>query len=224
MKKLLTLILLSLSITSFGKIDILLDSNNFLAIDRQFDQTLESQFSLHVMLADPNKEMLLYIDSPGGSVMALTRMLQVMDNSGIRFTCIARFAASAAFMLFQNCTKRLILKDGILMSHNASTSVAGDLPQIIGQLLAITNLLDGIDAIAARRMGLTLKEYQNLIANDLWLDKVLAERYNAIDGIVDSIRCTRELIEKGVTIKNPYGLDFFLSACPLISSPVLIKE
>jgi ATP-dependent protease ClpP protease subunit len=54
-------------------------------------------------LADP--EVILFLNSPGGSVIAGNNLIAYMEGSGKRFTCVAYFAASMAFAIFQACTR-----------------------------------------------------------------------------------------------------------------------
>ena len=75
--------------------------------------------------------MYIYFDTPGGDVISLSRMVRLMKGSDIKFTCVAAFAASAGFMLFQHCDKRLLLSDGILMSHNWAGGFQDEAPRLL---------------------------------------------------------------------------------------------
>ena len=105
-KFLLTMIVACfISSIAYAENKIVFDEGNFFAVNASFDEVLLDSFTRRVMTTD-EKKIFIYFDSPGGSVFALTRMIGIMKSSNIKFVCVARFAASAAFMMFQRCNER----------------------------------------------------------------------------------------------------------------------
>jgi len=191
---------------------------NFFAITQQFDQQLLDNFAEKI-LNYKEPELYIYFDTPGGSVIALSRMARLMKSSDIKFTCVANFAASAGFMLFQHCDTRLLLSDGILMSHNWSGGFRGEAPRILTMYYTIQAIVDTLEQVTLSKMNVDAKEYARLINNNLWMTSSLATKYAAIDGIAGKVTCTSDLIEQ----RNPAFVRGFFSrkrvsksGCPLI--------
>ena len=189
-----------------------LTSGNFFPITEKFSQRLLDNFTEKVMLYDNSKTLYLYFDSPGGSVFAVSRMIGILKTSGIKTTCIARFAASAAFMLFENCTNRYLLSDGVLMSHNWAGGFQDEGPRIKSLFNVVDRIVQNIEIPIAKRMNLDFKEYKRLINNNLWMDIQFAKKYYAIDGYLHGITCSKKLIKRRISTRRGYK-----SGCPLIT-------
>jgi len=200
---------------SFAGQKIVLESGNTFVINTVFDEALLKNFSRVVHLHDNSKPLYVYFESPGGSVISLASMVQIMKTSDIKFVCITRLAASAAFVLFEHCTERYILPEGILMSHNASVGLEGKLPQVRHLLDILESLVSNLEESTAERMKMGIEKYRNLIAGDLWINSKTIQKYNAADGVVDSLKCSKEFAkttaEQSPLIADPY------TSCPLIN-------
>ena len=222
---------MSLTVFAKGKdVNIVLDDDNFFAVPEQFSETLLEKFNKKVMTYD-GKEMYIYLDSPGCSVFAMSRIIGIMKASDIKFICVARFAASAAFAMLQQCDKRYMLYDGIIMQHNASGGFRGEFPRIYSLLNAINDLVEDVEKNSARRMKMKLKDYKIAINNNLWLSRATAPKYNAIDAIINNIKCSPELVKK-VVARVQRRCSFFsctvtqnkFSGCPLLMQPIPKKD
>ena len=70
---------------------------------------------------DPDVDtMYIYLSSPGGSVLEgnkLIDQIRTLQLSSVQVVCIADFAASMAFVIFQSCPNRYITTSSILMQH-----------------------------------------------------------------------------------------------------------
>ena len=79
--------------------------------------------------AEPNKVIKIFINSPGGSVVAGNIFIQAMEvakSRGWKIECaVSNIAASMAMHILTHCDKRIILKGGYLLFHEARTSVGG---------------------------------------------------------------------------------------------------
>ena len=233
MKKLLILFMVCMSFTVFAKskdVNIVLKDNNFFAVTEAFTETLLEKFNRKIMTYD-GKEMFIYLDSPGGSVFAMSRIIGIMKASDIKFTCVARFAASAAFAMFQQCDNRYMLYDGIIMQHNASGGFRGEFPRIYSLLNAINDLVKDVEKNSARRMKMKLKDYKVAINNNLWLSRATASKYGAVDNIINNIKCSPGLVKKVVNkaIRKCGWLSCTVSykkfsGCPLLTQPLPKKD
>ncbi len=197
MKRLITLALIVLSFSALSESEInsrvlTLDGNNYFGVKGQFDGTMSDQFARKLFTFEGD-EMFVYINSPGGSVFAMSAMIEQMRNSKVKFTCVAQFAASAAFMLFQHCTKRLILPDGIIMSHNASGGFQDEFPRIRTLLDVIEGVLKPIEVRVADRLKMSMKEYDTLINKNLWINATTAEKFHAADDVLKGVVCSKAI-------------------------------
>jgi ATP-dependent protease ClpP protease subunit len=68
-----------------------------------------------------NKNIYLYINSLGGDFEEGYKLIKFIEKNkldNITFMCIAKKAASTAFIIFQYCDKRYILKNSFLLDHD----------------------------------------------------------------------------------------------------------
>lgn len=224
MKKILLTLAMIFSLGAFANqtpTEVNLKEGNFFAITSSFDQRLLDNFTEKV-LNYSGDELYIYFNTPGGSVIALSRMARLMKSSNIKFTCVANFAASAGFMLFQHCDKRILLSDGVLMSHNWSGGFQGEGPRILTMFNTIQSLIDTLEAVAIEKMNVDRDQYLALINNNLWMTEKLATKYAAIDEVSDRISCSKKLVRKKVLIGYTRagffgpGKAVYKSGCPLI--------
>ena len=225
MRKLLVFLTMFLTMNVFSKDlgKVVFEKDNFFAITSEFNEDLYNDFAEKVYGYN-DKTLTIYFDSPGGSVFSLARIVGLMASSKVNFICIARFAASAAFIMFEHCNERYLLPEGILMSHNASGSLSGEIPRMRHVLDMIEGVLDQLDTKVAERMKIPLLDYKGLIANELWMNRTLAEKYNAIDGVATDVSCSKDLVKRKVqksvqymTLFGAMNVRLESSACPLIT-------
>lgn len=76
-----------------------------------------------LVLAYPGNDIHMTIDSPGGSIFAMSAILRAMEHrkaNGATITCIVNgMAASAAFTILTHCTKRIVIEHSYLLFHDA---------------------------------------------------------------------------------------------------------
>lgn len=209
--------------TNNDNVSVTFDTGNFFQVTTSFSEKLLDDFSEQLMSYE-KKEMIIYFDSPGGSVFAMSRIIGLMQSSKVKFICVARFAASAAFNMFEACDKRYLLSDGILMSHEWSGGFRDEAPRILTLFNAINDLVHDVELMTVSKLNIKMEEYKNLINKNLWMTKTLATKYGAIDGVVNDVKCTKELtdqrIEKNIQqmgLFGPVNQTVILSGCPLIS-------
>ena len=222
MKKILLAIVMTLSLGSFASekpAEIEFKDGNHFSITSQFNQRLLDNFTEKV-LSYKKERLYIYFETPGGSVIALSRMARIMKNSPVKFTCIANFAASAGFMLFQHCDKRLLTSDGVLMSHNWSGGFRGEAPRILTMFNTIQSIVDTLEDTVLSKLNVDKAKYNELINRNLWMTSKLATKYAAIDGIAPRIVCSDDLIEerKLTRVFSMFGGSrvVYKSGCPLI--------
>jgi len=177
-------------------------------------------------------ELYIYINSPGGSIDGMVKILSTMDmyKDKIKFIGIAETAASAAFYIFQNCQTRYILTNGLLMTHLASIGIQGNLYQVKDYVDMIYNQIVIIEKKVAKQLGMSYQEYVIKISRDWFLDAVVALENKAADKMI-FVKCTKELVEQILDDKITemsffgfYDLAIKRSACPIISTYDEVKK
>jgi ATP-dependent protease ClpP protease subunit len=200
---------------------IVLEKDNFFALTSEINSTMEQDFTKAMLTYDKDL-MYIYIDSPGGGIFSMIHMINMIDSVNFKTVCVARYAASAAFLIMQHCTERYIVNNGILMSHNGSGFFMGEFPRIESELKMALETIDNIEEKTADRMKMTLDEYRKKINVNLWMSVKSAQENNAVDGIA-TVTCSKELVQEEIDKLVKVQLLFFeidtvkkFYACPLM--------
>jgi len=224
MKKLLTLMLLlpTLAMASSHKVLTLSDSNT-IGFNSKFTSSFVAQKQIEALdkcLSNIGSEINIVLYTPGGSVQAGQLFFDTIKALPCKFNTITIFSASMGYQTVQNLGKRYILPSGILMSHRAY--ISGLSGEIDGELDSIVNLLKAnvneLDKIASKRVGITLKEYKDLIRDELWMTGSQAVKMGHADEVVLA-KCDSTLLGSHFdTVQTFFGpLQVEFSNCPLIT-------
>ena len=87
-----------------------LNKQNLITLRGEIDEQITSEI-IGKINKFTNSHLYLYIISPGGSViegLQIIDQLQSLAHKNIKLSCIANFAASMAFVIFQSCPTRYI--------------------------------------------------------------------------------------------------------------------
>lgn len=199
-----------------------LTPTNHVSVLGPIDGTLSSKFIKEVFESSEST-LYLYINSPGGSIFAGLEMIQAMKASGKRTVCVANFAASMAFIIFQHCDERLITHSSVLMQHSASYGTRGSAPQVLSFVKFIESMLVDIVKAQADRIGMPVDEFNTKTVTDWWLYDGQALDAGVADAFT-TVRCSAALTKRtetrtAMTMFGP-GRKYQASACPLITAPV----
>ena len=143
---------------------------------------------LHLEGEDPEKDISLYINSPGGSTYALMAIYDTMHfiKPDVATYCMG-LAASAAAVLLAGGTKgkRFALPHSRIMVHQPHVSgVAGQATDIEIHAKEILKTREEINEILADHTGRPLEVVQNDTDRDFWLSATEAVDYGAIDAVL----------------------------------------
>jgi len=143
---------------------------------------------LHLEGEDPEKDINLYINSPGGSTYALMAIYDTMQfiKPDVATYCMG-LAASAAAVLLAGGTKgkRFALPHSRIMVHQPHVSgVAGQATDIEIHAKEILKTREEINEILADHTGRPLEVVQNDTDRDFWLSATEAVDYGAIDAVL----------------------------------------
>ncbi len=187
------------------------------------ESVMQAELELVAKSAKLEKSEVIYLvlDTPGGDVdsgMAFIDFMKALPN---KVKTITVFAASMGFTIVQNSDERLILPNGVLMSHRAKISGAsGEIPgELITRLKFILRDLNEIDRVSAKRMKIPVTDYQELIRDEYWVKGFESTKKNASDRTIlarcdDSFNGTSEVV-----IGSFFGIEVLgdMSNCPFIT-------
>jgi ATP-dependent protease ClpP protease subunit len=210
-----------LGLTILGQVHaetITLTTTNHVALRGPVTDGSVSQMIAEIF-SSQEQELYLYLDSPGGSIIAGQRLMSAMSASGKKFNCIVNFAASMAFVILQHCDTRTITPNGVAMQHVASYGVQGDAPNNVSMLSFLERLVQKLDEAQAKRMKMSYAAFKNLTRNDYWVvgDDALAN--NTVDAL-SPVACTSKLAKQTTKIKlqSLFGPSTIsISKCPLVN-------
>lgn len=158
------------------------------SVDTDMVNSLIAQIR-YLAAEDPNGEITMYINSPGGSVpdgMALLDVMQAIPCP-IHTVCVGT-AASMASLLFVVGDTRDMLEHSRLMIHDPlMQGVSGSALKIETLTKNLLKSRETIGKIYAKVSGKTLDEIYALTCEDTWLDAQTALDMGFADRIIDRI-------------------------------------
>ena len=150
---------------------------------------------LHLESDDPDKDIQLYINSPGGSVTALLAIYDTMQyvKPDVATTCMGQAASAAAVLLAAGAPgKRLGLPHSRILIHQPSGGTEGpmQISDLDIQAREIQRMRLLMEEILARHTGQPLEQ----IRQDVERDKIFTAEQAKEYGIVDDVISTRKLV------------------------------
>jgi ATP-dependent Clp protease protease subunit len=156
-------------------------------IDDQVADSLVAQL-LFLEAEDPDKDIQIYINSPGGSVTAglaiYDTMCQVAPD--VVTICYGLAASMGAFLLSGGTRgKRLALPNARIMIHQPLGGAQGQAVDIEIQAREILYLKDTLNGLLAEHTGQPLERIAEDTDRDYFLSPAEAVQYGLIDRVVD---------------------------------------
>lgn len=140
---------------------------------------------------NPDKDISLYINSPGGSVSAGLAIYDTMQfiKPDVSTLCVGMAASMGAFLLAAGVKgKRFTLPNSRVMIHQPLGGVQGQASDIEIHAREILSLRDRLNAILAERTGQTLETIAQDTDRDNFMSATDALQY----GLVDKVLTHRE--------------------------------
>lgn len=162
------------------------------AIDDNVANSIVAQLLL-LESADPDKDISLYINSPGGSVSAGLAILDTMNfiKCDVSTICMGMAASMGAVLLSAGTKgKRLMLPNATVMIHQPSGGAQGQQTEIAIMAEQILKTRARLNQILADNCSRKLDDVQKDTERDNWLDANEALAY----GIVDKITASRSAL------------------------------
>lgn len=220
--KFIMLLVLFTSGCAFGKERFVLEENGFIPIVNEITYSTAQAVISDILSFEGGDTTIIYLDSPGGSVMAGMQIIEAMKASKKHFTCVASFAASMAFAIFQACDARYLLETGTLMQHQMSFGLNGQLKRNISIVEHAKSIASYLNGFQAARLGMSERQFEDFINDDVWLFGVNAIKRHAADELA-LVTCAPQLasstVKKTVTVFI-FSMTAQFSKCPLLTGPV----
>ncbi len=137
---------------------------------------------------NPDKDMFLYINSPGGSVSAGLSIYDTMQfvKPDVSTMCMGMAASMGAFLLAAGAKgKRIALPNSRIMIHQPSGGAQGQATDIEIQAREILKLRESLNKIMAERTGQPLEKIRNDSERDFFMSGPEAKEYGLIDQVLD---------------------------------------
>ncbi|MGZ6954117.1 MAG: ATP-dependent Clp protease proteolytic subunit [Acidimicrobiia bacterium] len=161
------------------------------AVDEHVANLIMAQL-LHLESEDPDKDISLYINSPGGEITGLFAIYDTMQfvKPDISTICIGQAASAAAVILSAGeHGKRFILPHARVLIHQPHGGAQGQAVDIQIQAKEITRMRETLDEILAHHCGQTVEK----VAADTDRDFIMGANEAKEYGIVDEVITNREL-------------------------------
>lgn len=142
---------------------------------------------LYLESVDPNKDVFLYINSPGGSVTAGMAIYDTMNfiRCDVSTVCIGMAASMGAFLLAGGAKgKRFALPNSEIMIHQPLGGARGQATDIKIQADLILRTRDNLNRILAENTGKSIEEISRDTERDNFMDAPSALEYHLIDKII----------------------------------------
>lgn len=138
---------------------------------------------------DPDKEVYLYVNSPGGSVTAGLAIYDAMQyiRPPVSTLCLGQAASMAAWLLAAGAKgKRYALPHARIMLHQPLGGIQGQASDIDIQAREILRLREELNGILMKHTGQSLKRIERDTDRDLFLTSPQALEYGIIDEVIES--------------------------------------
>jgi ATP-dependent Clp protease, protease subunit len=136
---------------------------------------------------NPDKDIYLYINSPGGSVSAGMSIYDTMQfvKPDVSTMCLGMAASMGSFLLMAGAKgKRVALPNSRVMIHQPSGGAQGQATDIEIHAREILKTRERLNQIYAERTGQPLEKIQGDMERDFFLDAEEAKTYGLIDQVI----------------------------------------
>lgn len=140
---------------------------------------------------DPEKDVYLYINSPGGSITAGMAIYDTMQyiRSDVQTICIGMAASMGAFLLAAGAKgKRTALPNSEILIHQpliAGSGLAGQATEIEIHAKQLLKIKGKLNKILAERTGQPLEKIETDTDRDFYMSAAEAKDYGIVDQVLE---------------------------------------
>jgi ATP-dependent Clp protease, protease subunit len=146
---------------------------------------------LHLQAEDPDKDISLYVNSPGGSVYAGLAIYDTMQyiKPDVQTICVGIAMSMGALLLSGGAAgKRMSLPNSKILIHQVSSSFQGQASDIEIHAKEIIDTRKRLDEILAEHTGQPLEKVSRDTERDYFMTAEEAKEYNLIDKVVEPVK------------------------------------
>jgi ATP-dependent Clp protease protease subunit len=137
--------------------------------------------------ADSSKPIKLFLQGPGGSVLAGNAVISATAISRRPvWTVIVGPCASMCVVIAERGALRIALPHAYLMVHDASLSMSGPLPHIANELAMIIRIWSDNEQFISKRIGMDVNEYRMHESQQWWLTAQDAAHVRMVDVVANT--------------------------------------
>ena len=143
---------------------------------------------LYLESDNPNKDIHLYINSPGGSVTAGLAIYDTMQfiTCDVSTICVGQAVSMGALLLGGGAKeKRFALPHSRIMVHQPSAGFQGQVTDIDIHAREVMELKHRLNEIMARHTGQTLERIEKDLERDNYMSSEMAVKYGLIDTVLE---------------------------------------
>jgi|SRR3989338_335188 len=136
---------------------------------------------------DPEKDIIFYINAPGGSIYDTFAIYDTMQyvKSEIQTVGVGIQASAAAFLLSSGTKgKRLLLPHATVMIHQPSAGTKGRVSDMEIDLKEGLRMKELLNKILAKNTGQPLKKIEQDVERDFWMSAEEAKKYGLADKVI----------------------------------------
>jgi ATP-dependent Clp protease protease subunit len=166
------------------------------AVDADIANLIVAQL-LHLESEDPDKDISLYINSPGGEVYAGMAIYDTMQfvRPDVQTICFGMAMSMGAILLAGGAAgKRMALPNTKVMIHQGSAGFRGQATDIEIQAREVLEMRRRMDEVLARHTGREVQQVHRDTERDNFMSAEEALRYGLVDTIVEA----RDLPERRI--------------------------
>ena len=154
---------------------------------------------LHLEGEDPEKDIALYINSPGGSVTSLLAIYDTLEfiKPDVSTICMGQAASAAAVLLAAGAPgKRFALPHARILLHQPSGGAEGQSADIEIQAREIQRIRDLLDEILSEKTRQPIEKISEDTDRDFIMTATEAKAYGIVDEVIQSRRAQQEELRK----------------------------
>ncbi len=157
-------------------------------VDDQIANLVVAQL-LHLESEDPDKDISLYINSPGGSVYAGLAIFDTMNfiKPDVSTICVGIAMSMGALLLTGGAKgKRMALPNSKILIHQVSSGFQGQATDIEIHAREVIDLRRKLDEIIADKTGQSIDKVKQDTERDYFMSSDEAKEYGIIDRVISS--------------------------------------
>ncbi|MGZ5336862.1 MAG: ATP-dependent Clp endopeptidase proteolytic subunit ClpP [Solirubrobacterales bacterium] len=143
---------------------------------------------IHLESEDPDKDISMYVNSPGGSVYAGLAVYDTMQyiKPDVQTICVGVAMSMGALLLAGGAAeKRLALPNAKILIHQVSGGFSGQATDIEIHAKEIIDVRQRLDEIIAKHTGQDIEKVATDTERDYFMSAEEAKAYNLVDRVID---------------------------------------